>query len=174
MVAYDISPHDIGVNVDGMIQMASGEVGPAQLRAAFGCFPSGITAVCALIDGKPVGMAASSFTSVSLDPPLVSVCIQNRSKTWRQLRSVLRMGVSVLASGQDLECRQLARPAGDGFESVAWAHDATGSILLARAAACVSRGLHTVVPSGDPAILLLPVPAPPFAPPRAPISCPVP
>src|SRR3546814_7956938 len=87
MVVYEISPHDIGVNVDGMIQMASGEVGPAQLRAAFGCFPSGITAVCALIDGKPVGMAASSFTSVSLDPPLVSVCIQNRSKTWRQLRS---------------------------------------------------------------------------------------
>src|SRR3546814_15819531 len=107
MVAYDISPHDIGVNVDGMIQMASGEVGPAQLRAAFGCFPSGITAVCALIDGKPVGMAASSFTSVSLDPPLVSVCVPNRSTPWRQLRSVLRMGVSVLAGGQGRACRTL-------------------------------------------------------------------
>src|SRR3546814_14278913 len=127
MVAYDISPHDIGVNVDGMIQMASGEVGPAQLRAAFGCSPSGITAVCALIDGKPVGMAASSFTSVSLDPPLVSVCIQNRSKTWRQPRSVLRMGVSVLASGQALDCRHLARPAGARLESVAGVHAEKGS-----------------------------------------------
>ncbi|NYG57181.1 flavin reductase (DIM6/NTAB) family NADH-FMN oxidoreductase RutF [Nocardioides daedukensis] len=141
--------------MDGMIQMPSGEVGPAELRAAFGCFPSGITAVCALIDGEPVGMAASSFTCVSLDPPLVSVCIQNRSKTWRQLRSVLRMGVSVMASGQDLECRQLARPEGDRFEGVAWEHDESGSIFLDGAAAWLNCGIHTVVPAGDHAIVLL-------------------
>src|SRR3546814_17905191 len=107
------------------------------------------------MDGKPVGRAASSFTGVSLDPPLVSVCIQNRSKTWRQLRSVLRMGVSVLASGQDLECRQLARPEGDRFESVAWEHDEHGSTFLAGAAAWLSCGIHTAVPAGDPAIVFL-------------------
>jgi flavin reductase (DIM6/NTAB) family NADH-FMN oxidoreductase RutF len=47
------------------------------LRNAFGCFPSGVTAICAMIDREPVGMSASSFVSVSLDPPLVLVCIQN-------------------------------------------------------------------------------------------------
>ena len=41
------------------------------LRNAFGCFPSGVTAICAMIDGEPDGMAASSFVAVSLDPPLV-------------------------------------------------------------------------------------------------------
>lgn len=76
------------------------EIGPVttgdQLRRAFGCFPSGIT-VCALVDGTPVGMAASSFTSVSLAPPLVSVCIQHTSTTWPVLRNRPRLGLSVLA-----------------------------------------------------------------------------
>ena len=53
-----------------------------ELRRAFGCFPSGVTAVCAIIDGEPVGMAASSFTSVSIDPPLASICVQKSSTTW--------------------------------------------------------------------------------------------
>lgn len=43
---------------------------PAVLRQAFGCFPSGVTALCALDSGTPVGMAASTFTPVSLAPPL--------------------------------------------------------------------------------------------------------
>lgn len=53
-----------------------------QLRPAFGCFPSGVTAVCADVDGVPAGLAASSFTSVSVEPPLVSVCMQHSSTTW--------------------------------------------------------------------------------------------
>jgi hypothetical protein len=53
-----------------------------RLRRVFSAFPSGVTAVSALIDGRPVGIAASSFTSVSLDPPLVSVCIAHSSTTW--------------------------------------------------------------------------------------------
>ena len=51
------------------------DVNEALLRQAFGCFPSGVTAFCGLLDGVAEGMAASSFTSVSLDPPLVSVCV---------------------------------------------------------------------------------------------------
>lgn len=46
------------------------------LRRVFGCFPCGVIAVCAMVDDQPVGMAASSFTSVSVDPPLVSICVQ--------------------------------------------------------------------------------------------------
>ena len=46
---------------------------PAQLRRVFGAYPSGVTVVDALIEGAPVGITASSFTSVSLHPPLVSV-----------------------------------------------------------------------------------------------------
>lgn len=138
-----------------MIEMASHEVSPNHLRAAFGCFPTGVTAVCAEIDGEPIGMAASSFTSVSLDPPLVSVCIQNSSRTWRQLRSLLRMGVSVLASDQHLACQRLARPEGDRFAGVGWQSDEHGSVFIEGAAAWLNCGIHTVVPAGDHAIALL-------------------
>jgi hypothetical protein len=62
------------------------------LREAFGCFPSGVTAVCALVDGTPRGMAASSFTSVSLTPPLVSLCVQRTSSTWPLLSDRPRLG----------------------------------------------------------------------------------
>ncbi|ANH37617.1 NADH-dependent flavin reductase [Nocardioides dokdonensis FR1436] len=138
-----------------MIELPAQEVGPDQLRAAFGCFPSGVTAVCAMVDGEPTGMAASSFTSVSMDPALVSICIQNSSRTWRQLRSLLRLGVSVLASGQDPDCRNLARPAGDRFQDVPWGQNADGSVFIEGAAAWLNCGIHTVVPAGDHAIVLL-------------------
>jgi flavin reductase (DIM6/NTAB) family NADH-FMN oxidoreductase RutF len=78
------------------------------LRRAFAMFPSGVTAVCATVEGRPVGLAASSFTSVSLDPPLVSVCIAHTSSTWPLLRAAGRVGVSVLAEGHASIARQLA------------------------------------------------------------------
>ena len=73
------------------------DLDPAQLRQAFGIFPSGVVAVAAEVDGRLVGLAASSFTSVSLDPPLVSFSIANTSKTWPDLRRASHLGVTVLA-----------------------------------------------------------------------------
>ena len=73
------------------------DLDPAQLRQAFGIFPSGVVAVAAEVDGQLVGLAASSFTSVSLDPPLVSFSIANTSKTWPDLRRASHLGVTVLA-----------------------------------------------------------------------------
>ncbi|MGN6722930.1 MAG: flavin reductase family protein, partial [Marmoricola sp.] len=67
------------------------------LREVFGAFPSGVVAVASRIDGEPVGLAASSFTSVSLDPPLVSISIGNGSKTWPDLRRASHLGITVLA-----------------------------------------------------------------------------
>ena len=101
-----------------------------QLRRAFGCFPSGVTAVCALVDGKPVGMAASSFTSVSVSPPLVSVCIQNTSSTWPKLRDRPRLGLSVLAEGHDAACARLASKDGDRFAGVGWVAGPDASVFI--------------------------------------------
>lgn len=88
------------------------------LRTAYANLPSGVTAVCAEIDGELVGMAASSFTAVSLDPPLVSVCAMNGSRTWRRLQDTPRLGVSVLAADQGTLCRTLG--AKEGIDSRAW------------------------------------------------------
>jgi len=82
-----------------MITAADEGFDQALLRQAFGCFPSGVTAFCGMINRKPEGMAASSFTSVSIDPALVSVCVAHTSSTWPKLAGLPALGLSVLSSG---------------------------------------------------------------------------
>jgi flavin reductase (DIM6/NTAB) family NADH-FMN oxidoreductase RutF len=126
-----------------------------QLRHAYGHFPSGITAVCAAVDGTPVGLAASSFTSVSMDPPLVSVCIQHSSTTWPILRRRPRLGLSVLAEGQEDLCLRLASRTGDRFAGTDWTEVDEGSVLIERAALWLDCSLHQEIPAGDHDIVLL-------------------
>lgn len=126
-----------------------------ELRNAFGFFPSGVTAVCALIDGEPVGMAASSFTSVSVDPPLVSVCIQNSSATWPKLRAAPRLGLSVLSEEHSVACRSLSRKVGDRFAGFSRFELANGAILVRDASAWWDCELHAEMAAGDHTIVLL-------------------
>lgn len=125
------------------------------LRNVFGCFPSGVTAVCALIDGEPVGMAASSFTSVSLDPPLVSVCMQNGSATWPKLRAAPRLGLSVLSQEHSMVCRSLSRKVGDRFTGFSRLELDNGAILVRDASAWWDCELHAEMTAGDHTIVLL-------------------
>jgi flavin reductase (DIM6/NTAB) family NADH-FMN oxidoreductase RutF len=132
---------------------------PRQLRRAFGCFPSGVTALCALVDGTPAGMVVSSFTSVSLDPPLVSVCVDHGSTTWPRLRSAPRLGISVLASAHDAACCQLASTTADRFAGLAVQHTELGAVFLDGSPAWLDCTLHAKVPAGDHDIALLRVEA---------------
>lgn len=125
------------------------------LREAYGTFPSGVTALCAMIDGTPVGMAASSFTSVSMDPPLVSICVANTSATWTRLRPSVRLGVSVLASGHEPAARQLAAKTGDRFAGLGLEITDEGAVLIGESAAWLDCTLFNEVPAGDHAMLLL-------------------
>ena len=127
----------------------------AQLRRAFGCFPSGVTAVCAIAGGVPVGMAASSFTSVSVDPPLVSVCVQNTSSTWPTLRGLPRLGLSVLAEDHDEVCMSLSRKHGDRFAGVAWSELPRGAVLVHGATAWLDCRVHSEIPARDHMIAIL-------------------
>ena len=90
----------------------------ARLRAAFGVFPSGVVAVAAEVDGQLTGLAASSFTSVSLEPPLVSFSVANTSKTWPDLRRAAHLGLTVLADHHGEVCRRLAGPVEHRFDDV--------------------------------------------------------
>lgn len=128
---------------------------PRALRAAFGRFPSGVAAVCTAFDGVPKGLAASSFTTVSLDPPLVSVCIQNSSTTWPVLRDGRRLGVSVLAHHHEATCLTLASKAGDRFAEVQWFSDRSDAVFIEDAALHMSCSIHAEVPAGDHIIVLL-------------------
>lgn len=128
---------------------------PQALRRAFSCFPSGVIAICATVDGAPVGLAASSFTPVSLDPPLASICVQTTSSTWPVLRRATRLGVSVLAESQSDLCRQLSSKNGDRFKDLDLKVDASGAILIEGASLWLTCSLEDELPAGDHSIALL-------------------
>jgi flavin reductase (DIM6/NTAB) family NADH-FMN oxidoreductase RutF len=128
---------------------------PNELRRAFSCFPSGIAAVCALVDGVPTGMAVASFTSVSLDPPLASICIDHSSSTWPKLRKSSRIGVSILSEGHERACRQLSSKQGDRFAQLDVAATAEGALMLIGATAWLDCSIDTEVQAGDHSIIVL-------------------
>jgi flavin reductase (DIM6/NTAB) family NADH-FMN oxidoreductase RutF len=125
------------------------------LRAAFGCFPSGVTAVCGVLDGTPQGMTASSFTSVSIDPPLVSVCVAHTSSTWPKLAQLDRLGVSVLAAGHGGVARSLASKSGDRFSGVEWVASAGGAVFVHGSTLWLECSIFDQVPAGDHNIVIL-------------------
>jgi flavin reductase (DIM6/NTAB) family NADH-FMN oxidoreductase RutF len=127
----------------------------AVLRQAFGCFPSGVTAICGMLDGRPQGMAASSFTSVSLAPPLVSVCMAHTSTTWPALAALPRIGVSVLAEGHTDEVSALSAKRGERFADVSWEASESGAVFVHGSALWLECEIHDQVPAGDHDIVLL-------------------
>lgn len=131
-----------------------GTVDAAGLRAAFGQFPTGVTAVCALHGNTPLGIAASSFVGVSMDPPLVGVCIQHTSTTWPQLRDLPRLGLSVLGDTQDAACRRLAGKTGDRFVGLTRHHTDEGALFLEGATAWLDCAIERTVPAGDHDLVL--------------------
>ncbi len=134
---------------------ADGAVDTGRLRKVFGRFPTGVTAICVVEDGTPAGFAASSFNTVSADPPLVSLAVQTESTTWPHIKPSTRIGVSIFAADQSLLCRQMASKAGDRFAGAAWSEGEGGSLLLGGAAAwmeCSIEFEHTV---GDPEVIIL-------------------
>ena len=131
------------------------DVDPATLRRVLAAFPTGVTALAALVDGVPVGMAANSFTSVSLDPPLVSVCVATTSETWPRLRRATRIGVSVLSHEQEAASRSLASRGIDRFAALSWHATEDGAILLDGASAWFDCSLDREIRAGDHEIVLL-------------------
>jgi hypothetical protein len=98
-----------------MESMSPADLSPPTLREAFGYFPSGVIAIAAEVGGTRVGLAASTFVPVSLDPPLVSFCVQNSSETWPKLKDLPYLGISVLGEAHDDAARMLAAKTGDRF-----------------------------------------------------------
>ena len=159
-------PHDAGTSAGQAESGSAGLDSPrpdyaepdhAELRRVFGAFPTGVTALAALVEGRPVGMAASSFSSVSLDPPLVSVCVATTSRTWPLLRRAARIGVSVLSHGQEEASRRLAARGTDRFAGLAWYPTEDGAVLLAGASAWLDCSVEREIRAGDHEIVLLAV-----------------
>jgi len=131
------------------------DLDPRRLRDAFGVFPSGVVAVAAQVDGEPVGLAASSFTTVSLDPPLVSFSIRTASKTWPDLRRSPRLGVTILADHHGPLARQLAGDPAHRFDDVPLLLGDDGALTLPDGLAQFDTSIYREVDAGDHTIVLL-------------------
>ena len=128
---------------------------PTSLREAFGHFPTGVIAIAAEVDGARVGLAASTFVPVSLDPPLVSFCVQNTSTTWPRLADAPYLGISVLGESHDAAARTLAAKTGDRFAGLETTSTERGAVFVHGTSVWLESAIDQLVPAGDHTIVVL-------------------
>ena len=124
-------------------------VDPTVLRDVLGHFASGVTVVTAVAAEGPIGFTCQSFSSVSLDPPLVAFAPARTSRTWTRLRELGRFCVNVLAEGQDDVSQNFARSGPDKFAGVPWTPSAHGAPVLADVVAWIDGELWAEYDGGD-------------------------
>jgi len=128
---------------------------PTSLREAFGHFPPGIIAIAAEVNGVREGLAASTFVPVSLDPPLVSFCVQNTSTTWPKLKDVRALGISVLGESHDGAARTLAAKTGDRFADLETVSYSSGAVFIHGTSLWMETAIEQLIPAGDHTIVVL-------------------
>ena len=131
----------------------------AEFRQAMGCFATGITVLTLDEEGKVHGMTANAFTSVSLEPQLVLVCVDKKARTHAHLHAKQRFGVNVLARDQRAISEYYANPARthDSAEEEAGARferTRHGTPVLYGALAYFECHLHSTQDAGDHTIFI--------------------
>jgi flavin reductase (DIM6/NTAB) family NADH-FMN oxidoreductase RutF/pimeloyl-ACP methyl ester carboxylesterase len=125
------------------------------LRDALGCFATGVTIVTTLnAEGEPVGLVANSFTSVSLDPPLLLVCVGKSASAMPSLLASQTFAVNVLHIGQQPTSNRFTRKDVNRFEGTPWEMGETGAPLLLGSLTNFECERHSVVEAGDHIVLL--------------------
>ncbi len=128
---------------------------PRALRNAFGSFMTGVTVVTAHDKkGQPLGFTANSFTSVSLDPPLLLVCLAKTSQNYAELVSADGFAVNILAETQIDISNIFAKPVSDRFAGISWRKGPRGAPILSDVSAWFDCALHKTVDAGDHMILI--------------------
>lgn len=138
-----------------MESMSPTNLSPSTLREAFGHFPTGVIAIAAEVDDTRVGLAASTFVPVSLEPPLVSFCVQNTSETWPKLRGLPYLGISVLGEAHDDAARTLAAKTGDRFAGLQTVSTETGAVFVEGTSVWLESSIEQLIPAGDHTIVIL-------------------
>lgn len=124
-------------------------------RDALGCFATGVTVVTAICpDGTPIGLTANSFTSVSLDPPLLLVCIANNAGSAPYLRDAERFAVNVLQIGQQPTSNRFAGKGEDRFGLTPWEVGEYGTPVLTGSLSSFECARDAVHEAGDHFLLV--------------------
>lgn len=130
-------------------------IDPARFRDTLGHYPTGVAVITAIdSDGEPVGMVVGSFTSVSLDPPMVAYLPTRESRTYARLRTSSSFCVNVLAADQRDLCGRFASRGDDKFAGVAWTPAQSGAPILDGAVAWIDCATADELEGGDHYIVL--------------------
>ena len=151
-----------GAAEDGELEFRPGEVVGVQaedehtvtrdllFRDVLGRFATGVTVVTGLLDGRPLGLTCQSFTSVSLDPPLVLFCPARTSRAWPLIQRSGHFCANILAADQEDVARTMASRGTDKFAGLAWsASEVTGSPVLPGTLGFVDATIVSVHEAGD-------------------------
>jgi flavin reductase (DIM6/NTAB) family NADH-FMN oxidoreductase RutF len=126
------------------------QVSPEEFRRACGRFATGVAVATVLdVEGVPHGLTVSSFTSVSLDPPLVLICLGHAVNVIDAFRAARHFGINVLTEEQRDLSERFARKGFDRFNGLPWERGETGAPLLPGALAAMECEVEQRIASGD-------------------------
>ncbi len=124
-------------------------------RAVLGRFASGVTIVTTIdAEGRDQGMTVSAFSSLSLDPPLVLVCIDHNASAWPAFERAEHFAINILGSQQEALSRRFSSRDGDRFEGVGFTRGNSGVALLDDTLAAVECAVTARVAHGDHSIMV--------------------
>ncbi|MES2245527.1 MAG: flavin reductase family protein [Pseudomonadota bacterium] len=133
----------------------SNALDPRSLRNAFGCYTTGVVVVTTMGPaGQKVGVTVNSFTSVSLDPPLVLFCLLNSANAYPTWEKAEHFTINILSSGQQRESNAFARPSSNPWEGIGHTLGANGCPLLDGASAALECKRFHHYPGGDHLIIV--------------------
>ena len=122
----------------------------ARFRQVLGHFATGVTVITAAAADGPVGMCVGSFSSVSLDPPLVQFCAGDQSSSWPKIEAAGHYCVNVLGADQEGVARVFAGKGDGKFSGIGWRPSAaTGAPVLNDVLAWIDCRIEAVHPAGD-------------------------
>lgn len=119
------------------------------LRDALGQYPTGVCAISARVEGAPMAMVVGTFTSVSLEPPLVGFLPARSSESWKRLRQAKSFCVNVLAADQALLCQQMATRGPERFAHVCWTEGVHDTPRINGAVMWITCQIASVTEVGD-------------------------
>lgn len=135
--------------------MTKPPVDSAYFRSLMGRFATGVTVVTVTdSEGSPMGMTVNSLSSISLDPPLVSVCIDHSAGMHRVLTESPGFVINVLAADQEPLSRQFAEGRPDRFDGVGHHPDSMGNPVLEGVLAHFECVTHSTIEAGDHTLFL--------------------
>jgi flavin reductase (DIM6/NTAB) family NADH-FMN oxidoreductase RutF len=128
---------------------------PRTLRDALGCFATGVTVVtCLDDDGQPAGLTVNSFTSVSLEPPLLLVCVHKQAASTHALISAANFAINVLQTGQQPASITFSTRVEDRFGAMAWSCGEAGAPIFKDSLGVFECERFAVYDGGDHHILV--------------------